>query len=60
MPAVASIEDLKSAESDLKVWKERYPEAAIEFESVLKVNAKVGYKNIAKLIFGKTAEELKG
>jgi len=60
MSAIASIEDLKNAEAEIKVFEKRYPEAFTEIVSVLKVNRKIGYKNLAQLMFGKTPEELKG
>jgi hypothetical protein len=59
MPAIASIEDLKKADVELKVFKKRYPDAFTEIVSVIKVNKMIGYKNIAQLMFGKSPADLK-
>lgn len=61
MPAVASIEELKSVEADLQRLREQHPEAYREFETLFRSHRKVGYKNICKLLLQEvTPEKLKG
>lgn len=59
MAAIASIEDLKAAKDALKKVEKKHPEAYAEFVQLLKDHRKIGYKNIARLAFGSTPEELK-
>jgi hypothetical protein len=61
MPAVASLEDLKKADQDLKALRERHAEAYEEVAAILRRHRKVGYKNICRMLLGEaTPEELKG
>ena len=56
MPAIASLEDLKSAQKDLLEAKELN-----ELKTAFKKWRKIGWKNICKLWVGeRTPEELKG
>ena len=60
MPAVASLEELRSVESDLATLKARQPEAYEELCALLRKHRSVGYKNIARLMLGEaTPEKLK-
>lgn len=61
MPAVATLEDLKSVEGDLNSLRSKHPEAYKDFADFFKKHRKVGYKNICKLLLGEaTPEKLKG
>ncbi len=61
MPAVASFEELESVNEQLKALKERHPAAYEEFVRLFRLNRKVGYKNICKLMMGETTpQKLKG
>jgi hypothetical protein len=61
MPAVASLEDLKSVDTDLAALKARHPEAYNELSALFRTHRRVGYKNICKLMLGEaTPEKLKG
>ncbi len=61
MPAVSSLEDLKSVNQELQAQKEKHPESYTEFVDLLRRNRKIGYKNICKLMMGEaTPEKLKG
>jgi hypothetical protein len=61
MPAIASLEELKSVESDLAELKSRHPEGYDDFVQLFRRHRKVGYKNICKMMMGEaTAEKLKG
>jgi len=56
MPAIASLEDLKSAQSDLQEAKD-----LDELKRVFKKWRRIGWKNICKLwLQERTPEELKG
>lgn len=59
MAAIASIEDLKAAKKALESHKKKFPEAHKAFVELLKSHRMVGYKNIARLAYGSTPEELK-
>ena len=61
MPAIATLEELKTVEGELNRLKEKYPEAYNEFADLLKKNRKIGYKNVCKIWIGDaTPEKLKG
>ncbi|HUX50301.1 MAG TPA: hypothetical protein VMW73_05850 [Spirochaetia bacterium] len=61
MPAVASLDDLKAVEEELKRLNELHPEAYGLFSAFFKKFRNVGYKNIVKLMLGETTpEKLKG
>ena len=61
MPAVASIEDLRSVEADLAALRARHPEGYEALAELFRAHRKVGYKNICKLMLGEaTPEKLKG
>ena len=56
MPAIASLEDLRSAQKDL--LEARNPE---ELKAAFKKWRKIGWKNVCKLWLGeRTPEQLKG
>lgn len=59
MAALASIEDLKAAQVALKKIEKKYPEAYKDFVALLQDHKMIGYKNIARLAYGSTPEELK-
>ena len=59
MAAKASVEDLKAAQAALKKAEKKYPEAYAEFTQLLKDHRMIGYKNIARLAYGSTPDELK-
>lgn len=60
MPAVATLEDLRSVERELAELKTRQPQAYEELSALFKRHRKVGYKNICKLMLGEaTPEKLK-
>lgn len=58
--AMASLEDLQVVHKALASHKKKFPEAYAAFVKLLEDNRAVGYKNIARLAFGSTPEELKG
>jgi hypothetical protein len=61
MPALATLEELRSVLSSLEQHKGQFPEAYGAFGELLKKHRKVGYKNICKLLLGETTpEKLKG
>ena len=61
MSAVASLEDLKAVDEQLKTIKEQHPEAYAHFVELFRKNRKIGYKNICKMMMGEaTPEKLKG
>ncbi len=61
MPAVGSLEELKSVDEQLKAIKEQHPEGHADFVELFRKNRKIGYKNICKLMIGEaTPEKLKG
>ena len=61
MPAVASLEDLKAVDEQLKVLKEEHPEVYADFVELFRKNRKIGYKNICKMMLEEaTPEKLKG
>jgi hypothetical protein len=61
MPAVASLEELKTVEEQLAQLKARHPEAYTDVVELFRRYRKVGYKNICKMMMGEaTAEKLKG
>ena len=61
MPAIATLEDLKRVDKEIKELKKKYPEACQEIATLMDREAYVGYKNFCKLFRGKgTPEELKG
>ena len=60
MPAVASIDDLKKVDEDLKALRAQHPEAYEAAAALLRRHRKVGYKNICRMLLGEaTPEELK-
>lgn len=59
MAALAPIEDLEKVKKELDAFKEKYPEAYGEIGALFSVNRRVGYKNIVRMIYGETPEELK-
>ncbi len=61
MPAVASLEDLKEVDSQVKQFQAAFPEAWQALADLLKKNRRIGYKNVAKLLLNEaTPEKLKG
>jgi hypothetical protein len=61
MPAIATLEELKAVDLELKKLKESYPQAYEEFSRFFQGNRRIGYKNIIKLMIGEaTPEKLKG
>ncbi len=61
MPAVASLEELKAVDEQLKAIKEQHPEGYADFVELFRKNRKIGYKNICKMMLGEaTPEILKG
>ena len=61
MPAVASLEDLKKVEEQLRTIKENHPQGYTGLVELFRQNRKIGYKNICKLMMGEaTPEKLKG
>ena len=61
MPAVASLEELKTVEEQLRGLKSAYPDAYAEVVELFRRHRKVGYKNICKMMMGEaSAEKLKG
>jgi len=61
MPAVASLEDLKKVEEQLRTIKESHPQGYADLVELFRQNRKIGYKNICKLMMGEaTPEKLKG
>ena len=59
MAAVAPIEELKACKDELERFKKDSPTAYEWMQSLFDTHRKVGYKNIVKMIYGKTPEELK-
>ena len=62
MPAVASLEELKAVDEQLKSLKGgENPEVYAHFVELFRKNRKIGYKNICKLMMSEaTPEKLKG
>ncbi len=61
MPAVASLEELKTVDEQLKALKGENPEVYARFVELFRKNRKIGYKNICKMMMGEaTPEKLKG
>jgi hypothetical protein len=61
MPAVASLEELKTVEEQLRALKSQHPEGYAALVELFRRHRKVGYKNICKMMMGEaTAEKLKG
>jgi len=61
MPAVASLEELKAVDEQLKAIKGQHPEVYADFVELFHKNRKIGYKNICKMMIGEaTPEKLKG
>ncbi len=60
MPAVATLEDLKTVQERLDSLRSTYPDAFADFSQLFRTNRKVGYKNIIRLLLGEaTPEKLK-
>lgn len=61
MSAVASLEELKQVQNELRSLKMKDEEMYEDFVELFKRNRSVGYKNICKMLMGETTpEELKG
>ena len=61
MPALASLDDLKSTRKEIERLNAKYPEACREIITFLKKHRKIGYKNVCKMFTGEaTPEKLKG
>ncbi len=61
MPAVASLEDLKAVDEQLKALERKNPEVYAHFVELFRKNRKIGCKNICKMMMGEaTPEKLKG
>ncbi|MFB6344898.1 MAG: hypothetical protein ABEK50_03885 [bacterium] len=61
MSAVASLEELKQVQNELKSLKMKDEEMYEDFVELFKRNRSVGYKNICKMLMEETTpEELKG
>ena len=59
MAAKASLGELAEAKAALKKIEKKHPEAYAEFVQLLKDHRMIGYKNIARLAYGSTPDELK-
>lgn len=60
MPALASLEDLKTTQKQIQDLKNQYPEAVKAVAALLKQNRRIGYKNICRMLTGEmTPEKLK-
>jgi len=61
MPAIATLEELRSVQTDIEKFKTEQAEAYHAMVELLKKHRKIGYKNICKLFLGEsTPEKLKG
>jgi hypothetical protein len=61
MPAVATLEELKAVEEQLRQLKTSQPEAYGQLVELFRRHRKVGYKNICKMMMEEaTPEKLKG
>jgi hypothetical protein len=61
MPAVATLEELKAVEEQLRQLKASQPEAYVQLVELFRRHRKVGYKNICKMMMEEaTPERLKG
>ena len=61
MPAVATLEELKAVEEQLRQLKASQPEAYGQLVELFRRHRKVGYKNICKMMMEEaTPEKLKG
>ena len=61
MPAIASLEDLKAVDAEVKKIKQDHPDSYQSFVDLFKKYRRVGYKNICKLLLEEaTPEKLKG
>ena len=61
MPAVATLEELKAVEEQLRELKASQPEAYGQLVELFRRHRKVGYKNICKMMMEEaTPEKLKG
>ena len=61
MPAVASLEELKVVDEQLKTIKEQHSEVYADFVELFRKNRKIGYKNICKMMLEEaTPDKLKG
>jgi hypothetical protein len=61
MPAVATLEELKAVEEQLRQLKASQPEAYGQVVELFRRHRKVGYKNICKMMMEEaTPEKLKG
>ena len=60
MAAIATLEELRSVQTDIESFKAAEPIAYAEIVELLKKHRRVGYKNICKLFLGEsTPEKLK-
>ena len=59
MAATASLEDLQAAKKSLKNFTVKYPKAFEALGGIINDHKMIGYKNICKMILGKTPEDLK-
>ena len=57
MAAICTLEELKAVHDAIKEFKQEQPEAYSDLKDLLKINRKVGYKNICKLILEETTPE---
>ena len=61
MPALASLEELKAVQEQLRELKSTHPDAYTDLVELFRRHRKVGYKNICKMMMGEaTPEKLKG
>jgi hypothetical protein len=61
MPAIASLEELVSAQAALAELERRQPQAYADFVELFRRHRHIGYKNLARLMMGEaTPEKLKG
>ena len=61
MPAVASLEELKAVEQQLRELSSRHPEGYADLVELFRRHRKGGYKNVCKMMMGEaTPEKLKG
>ena len=57
MPAIASIEDLRRLDDEIKAVKHEHPEACKKIIDMIKKNRKLGYKNFCKLFTAERSPE---
>jgi len=56
---MASLEELQRVQNELEALKMKSPEGYEDFAKLFRKNKGIGYGNIAKMLMGKTPEQLK-